>query len=536
MVGDLKLTRHSYLGAGAAGSSTAYHLRQYAGAQGLNVNITIYERSSYIGGRSTTVDVLDDPAYPVELGASIFVRVNEILYNASQAFGLPLGDALSEGGTDSDYDFGIWDGKSFVYRQPTAGPGWWDMAKLFWRYGLAPVRTQRLMHSTISSFLQMYQEPLFPFTSLTEASEQVGLHDFTSSTGSQTLKKNGIGEKWAREIVQSSTRVNYGQNLGTIHGLETMVCMATDDAMSIRGGNWRIFDSMVKASRANVVLDTAVTSIETTGRKTYAISTTSTSTSSSLDTSTSDTEHDIVVLAAPAQFSNISLPSILEYTPDKIPYVKLHVTLLATPHLLSPTFFNIDNSTTVTHQNTHSSIPSMILTTLPSSEEKSPSDLGTDGVGPTGYWSVNHLRTITASHASNALDRDLHVYKIFSPAPMNSSFISSMFNIPSSSETASLSSSGDDDDSLTTLPSAHFPWKHTHTWHSYPYLFPRVTFEHIRLDKDQSSSDRDDDVMGSFFYTSGIESFISTMETSALMGRNVAKLITNGLATGEGRG
>ena len=43
---------------------------------------------------------------------------------------------------------------------------------------------------------------------------------------------------------------------------------------------------------------------------------------------------------------------------------------------------------------------------------------------------------------------------------------------------------------------------------------PRVTFENSQLDDD-------------LWYTSGIESFISTMETSALMGRNVAKLIVD---------
>lgn len=43
---------------------------------------------------------------------------------------------------------------------------------------------------------------------------------------------------------------------------------------------------------------------------------------------------------------------------------------------------------------------------------------------------------------------------------------------------------------------------------------PRVTFEELEL------------AMG-FYYTSGIESFISTMETSALMGMNVAQLIVD---------
>jgi prenylcysteine oxidase / farnesylcysteine lyase len=49
-------------------------------------------------------------------------------------------------------------------------------------------------------------------------------------------------------------------------------------------------------------------------------------------------------------------------------------------------------------------------------------------------------------------------------------------------------------------------------WYSYPYTYPRVTFEEIELAR-------------GLYYTAGIESFISTMETSALMGMNVAQLI-----------
>jgi prenylcysteine oxidase/farnesylcysteine lyase len=43
-------------------------------------------------------------------------------------------------------------------------------------------------------------------------------------------------------------------------------------------------------------------------------------------------------------------------------------------------------------------------------------------------------------------------------------------------------------------------------------LYPRVTFEETLL-------------APGVWYTGGIESFISTMETSALMGRNVAALM-----------
>jgi prenylcysteine oxidase/farnesylcysteine lyase len=57
-------------------------------------------------------------------------------------------------------------------------------------------------------------------------------------------------------------------------------------------------------------------------------------------------------------------------------------------------------------------------------------------------------------------------------------------------------------------------WYYPHVWNSYPYELPRVTFE-------------DPELARGFYYTSGMESFISTMETSALMGMNVAQLIVD---------
>ena len=68
-------------GAGAGGASSAYHLSKFARAAGVSVNITVFDRNPYIGGRSTTVHAYDDPEIAVELGASIFVEINSILYN-----------------------------------------------------------------------------------------------------------------------------------------------------------------------------------------------------------------------------------------------------------------------------------------------------------------------------------------------------------------------------------------------------------------------------------------------------------------------
>jgi hypothetical protein len=68
--------------------------------------------------------------------------------------------------------------------------------------------------------------------------------------------------------------------------------------------------------------------------------------------------------------------------------------------------------------------------------------------------------------------------------------------------------------SLTKEPKQAITWYYPHVFHSYPYEYPRITFE-------------DPELSEGLYYTSGIESFISTMETSSLMGMNVAQLLVD---------
>lgn len=131
------------IGAGPAGSAVSYYLNQLSP----DLMTTIYENSSYIGGRSTTVDVL---GHPVELGASIFVDVNTNLKTAAKVFGLKI-DTSDDFLSDEEDSLGIWDGNSFVFQE--SGKGYWDLAKLFWKYGLAPYRARTHVSTTISKFL-----------------------------------------------------------------------------------------------------------------------------------------------------------------------------------------------------------------------------------------------------------------------------------------------------------------------------------------------------------------------------------------------
>lgn len=526
----LRPHRIAIIGAGPGGSATSYYLDEFARSSFLPVEITVFDSNPYIGGRTTTVNALDDPRYPTELGASIFVKINHILYNATRDFGLTPSAKIYQAAPDSKYDLGIWDGSEFVFTSATEDDntsswrGWWDVAKLLWKYGLSPIRTQRATRKAVGSFLEFYEPPLFPFPSLQEVVYRTGLDAYTGITGKDALRAAGVGDLFSREIVQASTRVNYASNLGGIHGLETLVCMAIEGAVAVDGGNWQIFHDMVTSSASRLRLNTTVTDVvKHADRGTYTLQTAyPDDVYGSIEDNTS---YDTVVLAAPYQFANISFTPPLAVPPAKIPYVSLHVTLLTSPHRLSPSFFGLD---------THADVPSSVLTTL---REDLDDDLGSrrgvDAVGPAGFWSVSTLRVLnpntdgtffgptTRNHSTTTTPpQPQYLYKIFSPAPLTGTFLSRLLDFPHTPDKK--------DDPLSALSKTDVTWLHEKLWHSYPYELPRRTFENFTL-LTATGDDHDRDRDPSLFYLSGMETFISTMETSALAGMNVARLIVDQL-------
>ena len=149
------------------------------------------------------MDAWGDASVPIELGGSIFVAVNHILVNATRDFNLSTaahGEGLAA--RLALPDLGIWNGEELVL-VTRSEDGWWDKAKLLWRYGLAPLRTNRLMKETVGRFLRMYEEPVFPWEDLGETLEGLGLLKSTGVTGEQYLKENGIGDAFANEVIQA---------------------------------------------------------------------------------------------------------------------------------------------------------------------------------------------------------------------------------------------------------------------------------------------------------------------------------------------
>ena len=391
--------------------------------------------------------------------------MNKNLVSAASEFGLATKGAEKN---ELPKTLGVYDGLHWVFTGSESG--WWTVGKLLWKYGLAPIRTQNLMKQTVGNFLKMYEEPYFPFRDLSQTAYDLGLTEATAATGDAFLRRNSIQPPFSTDIIQASTRVNYAQNIDKIHGLETMVCMATDGAMQIRGGNWQIFAGMLKASGARILLNTSVTSINRQPDGEYAVD---------ARTATSVMQphsYDTVILAAPLQYADVVLEPAPLNPPPKIPYVNLHVTLFTSPMTLNPEAFHLGPT---------DSVPSAILTTTSDSHKL-----------PLPFFSISTLRTVISPNTG----KKEYLYKIFSPDPVENDFLEAILMPLSKEET------------LIT-------WLYAKVWHSYPYLPPRVTFEDIQLDQE-----------GKVWYTGGIESFISTMETSSLMGMNVARLIVDGWA------
>ena len=312
------------------------------------------------------MNVFDEPTEPVELGASIFVKVNHNIVSAVERFNL---STVSFGGDDLDglaRALGIWNGERLVFIQSDGSYSWWNTVKILWKYGLSPIRTQNLMKTTIKKFLLMYGPPFFPFASISKALHAIGLKA-ASNPSESFLEENQIYPPFSTDIIQASTRVNYAQNLNQIHGLEAMVCMAAEGAMSVHGGNWQVFDRMLKSSNNNILLNTNVNRISLAeDEESYAVESFSMSESvvgSSATAIKTDT-FDAVVIASPLQFSNITInptPSI--YLPSPIPYVKLYVTLFTSPHFFKPESFNLPPG---------SILPTVVLTTLPNDDTSDP--------------------------------------------------------------------------------------------------------------------------------------------------------------------
>jgi prenylcysteine oxidase/farnesylcysteine lyase len=272
------------------------------------------------------------------------------------------------------------------------------------------------------------------------------------------------------------------------------VCLATDGAVHVKGGNWQIFSHFAEAATAEpgsyIHLNTTVEEITNTMDGRWKLSMSATDMNGSLLSAS----FDEVIVAGPFQYSNLRITPELEMLPDTIPYVELHVTLFTSPHLLAADAFNLPPD---------AQVPLIVLTTLHPSEKPGSAP---SFAGKAGFFSISMLRPITNPNTK----AQEYLYKIFSPEPVSPSFLARILGLTAVKP-----------ETIEGFAKDDVSWLYKKVWNSYPVEYPRVTFEKAKL-------------APGLWYTGGIESFISTMETSALMGKNVAQLIADGWLAEKG--
>jgi len=339
-------TRVAIIGSGAAGSSAAFWVGKAKERFGLDVEIDVYDRESYIGGRSTVVYPYGNESLKeIELGASIFVKVNKNLWRAIDEFNLTRRDFF-----DEDYATAVWDGEQFLV---TYDGGWWDSLKALWRYGWQAFRkTEASVKGMLESYAQLYAADGPKWGSISELSRTLGFENLVSKTTAEHFLAEGVSSNYIYELIEAATLVNYGQDADSIHALEGACSMASSSASGVDGGNFLMFEQFLNHSNANVYLDTPVTSVSP--REGYGSQWTVTSSRGSQN-------YRGVILAAPFHGSRITVPASIEEQIPPQPYVKLHVTLLTTtsPHP-SPAYFGLPDG---------SKVPQTILTSQANSRQ-----------------------------------------------------------------------------------------------------------------------------------------------------------------------
>lgn len=107
-------------------------------------------------------------------------------------------------------------------------------------------------------FTKLYDHDFGTWKDIPSVVSQVKLLDTVAQTAAEYFDTQGVGLKFSRELVDAATRVNYGQSLEHIHGFGGVVSMSADSASTVVTGNRAIFENFIRASGANLLLNTTV--------------------------------------------------------------------------------------------------------------------------------------------------------------------------------------------------------------------------------------------------------------------------------------
>lgn len=315
------------------------------------------------------------------------------------------------------------------------------------------------------SIQKLYAPDAPRFENLTSLVGALNWTSLASRTTAEFLDAEDINPQWTRELVEAATRVNYAQNVDSIHALEGLCSLAATGASSVKGGNFQIFEQFLERSGASVHLNTTVISLAYhADTALWRVST--------LGLAPVPHAYRAVVLAAPLHQAAIyiSPPGFADVPPPQ-PYVRLHVTLLTTPSSSpNPARFNANDSR----------VPTYIMTSYNGVRQHVSPD--PDFVAMAFHGQLKNAD----GELYQGVYGEEHIVKIFSRQRLADEWLEDMFG--------------------------NVGWLMRKEWDAYPVLTPTTTFPSIKLAR-------------GLYYVNAFEPLISTMETETVAARNAVDLL-----------
>lgn len=480
---------------------------------------------------------------------------DHLCFPPRQLFELSTAAKLGE----ADATTAIWDGNEFVLDDLSGN--WWSSAKIFWRYGYSPITVNSVVNDLKAKFAQLY-DPRFlhdtegrrnstksgyPWDTIESLARKLSFSEPAATDADTWFYGKGVSRLFIREVIEAATRVNYAQNTDQIHALGAGVSLSASGAAGIKGGNYRVFEEMLKRSGATLHSGSAG---EVTGMVKFRTRDEALAAGKPLQPSEFQTAgpkwwvgtaagtgglYDAVFVAAPWNSAGITLMNTESVIPVN-KYVHLYVTLVATnASHPDPTYFNRGKGSTVAktimttwnavrksqhrggggdddgdNDSAHVAVKQASrlamqqtgwwydlthLLSRPSKHSHSHYGSSTASVREPEFLSLNYISNLGPRRGGDAGSSppsvnapDDHLVKIFSLAPLSDGKLASI------------------------LGDKTIAWTYRQQWESYPELHPTRDFPPIRPDQ-------------GIYYINAFEPLVSTMETSTVASRNAVALM-----------
>jgi prenylcysteine oxidase/farnesylcysteine lyase len=379
------------IGGGAAGSGAAFQLHKRFGSEAA---ITVFERNEHVGGRAWDTTFA---GCHMEVGGVLFHSTGKLTMEMMEFTGSREGvPSLSIDGKDETYAF--WTDRGFPIVCHTS---------------LLSMAVNILKHVGIPSALRVTNNAVrmarqyegvyaqlrehAPFLTPDELFGALGLLEPTRVSTAEYFKQIRVNDRMAHDVVEAITHNMYNQG-AEMNALASLVGLAGAGLAGgylfvIEGGNWTLYDKMLKKAGIELRANTAVARVAATDAGTAGTAGTGLPYRYELTDSSGHTEgFDAVILAAPPALADLTVE--LDGAPLALaahPYQEVQTTLVAGE--LRPEYFG---------RQPGSRMPSTIFTAA--SAPAPFKSIGTTGYSPN--YNSRIYKIFSASHVMSPAELD----------------------------------------------------------------------------------------------------------------------------------